>query len=148
MPQPIPVFKYDLEGNLLAAYESINYAAKKNNLPFSCVRKAAAGTYSFSGVFVWSHERLTKMQPVFKSRYEKMRHRFKEIIAKKDEREIPFESISECARFIGCHRSAISQIINNSGKSNMKTIYGWTILTPRVETGHVPSKDFTCRMMK
>jgi hypothetical protein len=129
MPQPIPVYKYDLDGNLLAAYESINFAAKKNKLSFSCVRKAAAGDYSFSGEFVWSHIRTTKLQPVFKSRYEKMRHRFKNIIAKKDDREIPFDSISECARFIGCHRSAISQIINNSGKGNMKTIYGWTINT-------------------
>jgi len=133
MPTPKPVYKYDLEGNLIAAYPSINLAAKRNDLIFSGVRKAAAGDYSYSGDFIFSHERHTKIQPVFKSRYEKMRHRFKKVIAKKDDREIEFESISECANFIGCHRSAISQILNPA--NNMKTIYGWEINLSETNNG-------------
>ena len=124
---PMPIYKYDLDGNLLAAYGSINIAAQKNNLLFSGIRGAANGQYSYSGGFIWSFERHTKIQPVFRSRYEKMRHRFRRIIAIKGDRKLEFDSISEAANFIGCHRSAISQIINKSGKGNFKTIYGWTI---------------------
>jgi hypothetical protein len=125
MPIPKPVYQYDLDGNLLHAYYSINYAAQKTGLPFSCIRKAAAGDYGYSGDYVWSYERHTKIQPIFKSRYEKMRHRFKKIIATKGKRKLQFDSISEAANFIGCHRSAISQILNPD--NNFRTIYGWEI---------------------
>lgn len=127
MPQPKPVYKYDLDGNFLAAYDSISIAAKRNNRQFSSVRKAAKGDYSFTGDYIFSHVRRAKIEPVFKSKYETMRKRFRKVIAQKDSRVVEFESVSEAARFIGCHRSAISQIINNSAKNNFKTIYGWSV---------------------
>lgn len=125
MLKPKPVYKYDMEGNFLAGYDSINLAAKKNNLHFSGVRKAAKGDYSYSGNFIWSHEKHKKIKPALKSIYESSRSRFVAVVARKGNREIVFDSISEAARFIGCHRSAVSQIINKL--SNMYTIYGWSI---------------------
>lgn len=125
MPVQKTVYKYDFKGNFLTSYDSINLAAKKNNIPVTCVREAAMCNKIF-GCHAWSYEKHSKIIPVQpKSKYEESRKLFKSVLAKKDDREIEFESISECANFIGCHRSAISQIINPS--SNMKTIYGWSV---------------------
>ena len=38
MPQPKIVYKYDIKGNLLTNYDSINLAAKRNNMPVTCIR--------------------------------------------------------------------------------------------------------------
>lgn len=125
MPQPKIVYKYDIKGNLLTNYDSINLAAKRNNMPVTCIRKAAMQNKIFGG-FAWSYEKHSRIIPIEqKSKYEESRKLFKPVMAKKEDREIEFESISECATFIGCHRSAVSQIISNS--TNMQSIFGWRI---------------------
>ncbi len=125
MPKSIKVFKYDLSGKFLAEYSSINEAAKQNDCNFSGVRHCVMGKYSQSGGYIWSNKKQKKVPPPANSRYEKMRHRFIRIKAAQKGRVFNFESISEAAKFIGCHRSAISQIINNSG--NLRTIKGWKV---------------------
>ncbi len=127
MPLSKTVYKYDLKGNFLTDYDSINLAARKNNIPVTCLRTAAISNKIFGG-YAWSYEKKTKINPIEqKSKYEESRKLFKPVLAKKGNREIEFESISECATFIGCHRSAVSQIISN--RPNMQTIYGWRIQT-------------------
>jgi len=117
MPEPKKTYKYDLQGKFLIEYDSINLAAKKNDMPVTCIREAANSNRVFRN-FMWSYQKHNKINPVVKKL-------FKAVVAHKGSRIIEFESVSECAKFIGCHRSSISQIL--SPASNMKSVYGWDI---------------------
>ena len=125
MPESKRVYQYSIEGKFIAEFESINFAAKYTGCSFSGVRGCANGKYSQSCGYIWRYYYKPYILPELKTQYESMRKRFKRIKASKGDRILEFDSISEAANFIGCHRSAISQAISDS--YSIKAIKGWSV---------------------
>jgi len=124
MPNSVKVYQYTLEGKFVAEFESINYAAKKTGNNFSGIRGCIEGKYSHSGGYVWRKFYSPKIYPEFKSGIcEDIQVPVR--IKKEGYDYLEFPSISDAARFIGCSRSSLSQVVNKL--TNAIKIKGWSI---------------------
>lgn len=105
------VYKYDLDGNLVAEYDSLKEAAIAENINRSSIKRCLSGIFSQSNGFRWS---LTKTESLGK--YEKPKHivpnRYTYIVSD-ESTVIEFDGCKACAEYFNVSKNSIEQVIRN-----------------------------------
>lgn len=105
------VYKYDLDGNLVAEYDSIKDAAKAEHIDRSSINRCLNGTYTQMNGFRWS---LTKQSNIGK--YVKPKHnqpnRYTYVVSD-GVSVIKFDGCKACAQYFGVSPTSIEQVIRN-----------------------------------
>lgn len=115
------VYCYDLKGNFLKTYESLNEAERLTGVPNSNISKAARGERKKAGNFQWSYEKFDKIKPyirtcIFK---EKKVCNNKKVNQYNLENKLlnTFNSIAEASRKTGVNKNSIGMVCNKQRKT-------------------------------
>lgn len=112
------VYKYDLDGNLVAEYNCIKEAAIAEKIDRSSINRCLSGTYSQMNGFRWSLEKKDNI-----GKYVKPPHILpnKYIYIVSDETStLKFDGCKACAQYFGVSCNSIEQVIRNGNLYHKK----------------------------
>ena len=54
-PKKKPIYKIDLNGNIIKKYNSITEASIDNNIPLGCIARVCRGERKTAGGYIWKY---------------------------------------------------------------------------------------------
>lgn len=110
------VYQYDLDGNFLKQYESLNIASKETGIDFRSISGCCLGRGSQSHGFIWKYEYYSNLPPLNRDKIGRKRTKKVNQYTMNGEFLHMFESLSLAAKEVKIDIKAISSCCNNKIK--------------------------------
>lgn len=97
------IHQYDLNGNYIQSFKSIGDAAKSAGIHICSIDRFLNGKYKKGGNFLWSLEKVDRMEPYVKPKRKDSNKSKKQIHVFNDVEDYIFNGAKECAEYFKVH---------------------------------------------